>query len=114
MGMGFAPQRLTPSTLVAGALSNMTTRHGTPSLCAAYAQACAALPALTVMRPLASLSLGIASAAAKKPLTLKLPVGWRHSSLSDAPSAGTSGARSTCALGDSGVGDDPSGVHDHC
>ena len=76
--MGSPPQRLTPSILVAGAVSNMSTRHGTPMLCAAYAQACAALPALTVMRPCFRRS-GIETcacvAAAKKPRTLKLPVG---------------------------------------
>src|SRR5260370_10533473 len=43
------------------------------------------------MRPRLRLSSGSAVAAAKKPRTLKLPVGWRHSSLRSAPSTGTRG-----------------------
>ncbi len=70
-----APHRFTPSTFVAGAVSYITTRQDTPRVLAAYAQAWAALPALTVIKPRCSLSAGIPSAAAKKPRTLKLPVG---------------------------------------
>ena len=96
MSIGSPPHRLTPSILVAGAVSYITTRHGTPSECAAYAQAWAAFPALTVINPFLRLSSGRASAAAKNPLTLKLPVGCKHSSFSNAPSTGTIGVRCTC------------------
>src|ERR1700680_2755049 len=51
IGIGVAPQRFTPSTLGAGAVSYMTTRQETPSFLATYAQAWAALPALTVIKP---------------------------------------------------------------
>src|SRR5713226_8121199 len=43
------------------------------------------------MSPRLKVLAGSESAAAKKPRTLKLPVGCRHSSLSRAPSTGISG-----------------------
>src|SRR5450759_3816706 len=96
MRIGVAPHRFTPSTFVTGAVSYMTTRQDTPNFLAAYAHAWAALPALTVIKPRRSWPAGRLRAAAKKPRTLKLPVGWRHSSFSSAPSTGTKGVRTTC------------------
>src|SRR5450759_3385309 len=50
------------------------------------------------MRPRRSSAGSRASAAAKNPRTLKLPVGWRHSSFRSAPSTGINGVRITCGL----------------
>ena len=82
---GVAPRARTPSSLRAGAVSYIITRHGTPSDLATYAQASAALPALTVRSPRATRSRSKRWAAAKKPRTLKLPVGCCDSSFTYPP-----------------------------
>src|SRR5450759_829388 len=50
------------------------------------------------MRPRRSCARSRARAAAKNPRTLKLPVGWRHSSFKSAPSIEINGVRITCGL----------------
>jgi hypothetical protein len=76
----FAPSRSIDASLVCGAVSITITEHGAPASRAANATPCAALPALTVHTPPASVSGGKARTAFHAPRILNDPIGCSASS----------------------------------
>src|SRR5262249_3230434 len=95
-----APMDSIEATFLSTASVGTNTVHGAPTFFELQARACPWLPAETVTKPAARSSADDLDTLFQWPLTLKLPVGWRHSSFSlTRPSSnrepGTRGVRRT-------------------